>query len=565
MVAARSARPGPRPDCWRAGQLRAHRPRRRHERPLPPPAPRLDVRRPRGHRVGRGRPSGSPARAAGRTTSASSSRSRRRPSAPMSGQPGWFLTRSLPVTFSDPSVTELRPTGVPRTGDVVVSANELADRAPFKLTRRPVDLPAVVPLTVGRRAASSRVRTTLTRRDGWGLSFATPIGLAPGRDARQTRARGAAGLRRRARLRRLRDGAVGIARPHGHRPPEPRRGRLPRGARPPLRHRSDAARAPTMTTRSSSSPASSSGTTARPTRTASPVEPCPDATGDGPVHVDPRGRSRQPGGRDLRGDAHLARAAPRARRLRGLRLVARTGRGRARGRRSPADRAPRGRAARPARGRTSPSATPSSCRRASATAPTSRRSASAPTTRSGRGRARPPSTASTRGRPGARSRSAGRPARAACRTRTRGCDWDGDANDAIVTYRWQPTEAGVQPAAPWLPRARIAITEDDAACVPALARRSRSSTRPATPGRSTGRCRSRLAATTMPPRTVEGAHLVYLDPLVPPATPGTRGATGIRTVPPNAPDPLDGDVVVARPRDERGGLPDLRAPPVVRR
>ena len=44
-------------------------------------------------------------------------------------------------------------------------------------------------------------------------------------------------------------------------------------------------------------------------------------------------------------------------------------------------------------------------------------------------------------------------------TRTRGCDWDGDSNDAIVTYEWLPTEAGVQPAAPWLPRARVTITE----------------------------------------------------------------------------------------------------------
>jgi hypothetical protein len=127
-------------------------------------------------------------------------------------------------------------------------------------------------------------------------------------------------------------------------------------------------------------------------------------------------------------------------------------------------------------------------------------------------------------------------------SRTRGCDWDGDANDAIVTYEWLPTEAGVQPAAPWLPRARIAITDADEACVPLSLGVEVIDT--------IGHARALDGTLPLPLRcddeaaeAVDGARLVYLDPLVPPATPGSRGAVGIRTVPPFEPDPLDGDIV----------------------
>jgi hypothetical protein len=127
-------------------------------------------------------------------------------------------------------------------------------------------------------------------------------------------------------------------------------------------------------------------------------------------------------------------------------------------------------------------------------------------------------------------------------SRTRGCDWDGDANDAIVTYSWLPTEAGVQPAAPWLPRARIAITDADTACVPLSLAVEVIDT--------SGHARALDGTLPLPSRcddpasqSIEGARLVYLDPLVPPATPGTRGATGIRAVPPFEPDPLGGDIV----------------------
>ena len=88
------------------------------------------------------------------------------------GAPGWFLTRSVPVSFADPSVTEQRRNGVPRTDDVVVSANELADRAPFEVTRRPIDLPAAIPFAAGDERDVTRAYDP-DSPDGWGLSFAT--------------------------------------------------------------------------------------------------------------------------------------------------------------------------------------------------------------------------------------------------------------------------------------------------------------------------------------------------------------------------------------------------------
>ena len=110
-------------------------------------------------------------------------------------------------------------------------------------------------------------------------------------------------------------------------------------------------------------------------------------------------------------------------------------------------------------------------------------------------------------------------------TRTRGCDWDGDSNDAIVTYEWLPTEAGVQPAAPWLPRARLTITNADEVCVPLSLGVEVIDT--------SGHARALDGTLPLPLRcddeaseAVEGARVVYLDPLVPPATPGSRGAIG---------------------------------------
>jgi hypothetical protein len=128
-------------------------------------------------------------------------------------------------------------------------------------------------------------------------------------------------------------------------------------------------------------------------------------------------------------------------------------------------------------------------------------------------------------------------------TRTPGCDWQGDARDAVVTYHWDPTLlAGTVAAPAWLPRARPASSRDSDACVPvSLAFEVLDASGHA-----------RLPREGLPTSTacdagrserVAGARLVYLDPLVPPPAPGTRGRVTDRAFPPLDPDPLDGRVV----------------------
>ncbi len=99
------------------------------------------------------------------------------------GRGGWFLTPSLPVAFSDPDVVAQHPDGVPETGDVVVSANPGSDRAPFRFSRRPVDLPAAVPWEPGAERVISSAYDA-DSPDGYGLSVAPLVspddGLSPG-------------------------------------------------------------------------------------------------------------------------------------------------------------------------------------------------------------------------------------------------------------------------------------------------------------------------------------------------------------------------------------------------
>ena len=455
------------------------------------------------------------------------------------GAPGWFMTRALPISFADPSVTELRSTGVPRTGDVVVSANVLADRAPFASKRRPVDLAAAVPLSAGdeRDIVSAYDPDS---PDGWGLSFgsvppsAGDDGFAdPGTEVRPvfggelvfagcaTGRSASLGLTVIVRQSLDEDDFLAV-----------------------LGHLSDVE--PELLESDPDDPLVVEpdqllGHHGATDEDGFPVEPCPGAastdlfmsiledavvspegeiTAETPISPEPlRGRGAYEGFAWWDGPVE------------GVRIDDEPGR-------------------------------PRSSWTSRATRSGTHVDFGDPVILSARVRDSA-DIAEVRfrayyfewPRPGAATLERFDPRTtwrqiAICRppgssgvpSRTRGCDWDGGAEDAVVTYRWLPTEAGVQPAAPWLPRARIAITDEDEACVPVSLAVEVIDV--------SGHARALDGSLPLPARCdddaaedVEDAHLVYLDPLAPPATPGTRGATGIRTVPPNAPDPLDGDVV----------------------
>lgn len=86
------------------------------------------------------------------------------------GQGGWFLTRSLPVAFADPDVTAQRPDGVPLAGDAIVSGNPGPAFEPFRLRRRPDGLPASVPFEPGMEVHVSSAYDA-DAPDGYGLRF----------------------------------------------------------------------------------------------------------------------------------------------------------------------------------------------------------------------------------------------------------------------------------------------------------------------------------------------------------------------------------------------------------
>ncbi|MFV2062634.1 MAG: M23 family metallopeptidase [Chloroflexota bacterium] len=127
--------------------------------------------------------------------------------------------------------------------------------------------------------------------------------------------------------------------------------------------------------------------------------------------------------------------------------------------------------------------------------------------------------------------------------RTRGCTWNGDATDAVVSFEWDPTVTTTEPAAPWLPRDRTAIGPRIEECVAVslavevvdTAGHVRSSVDgPPTPARCDQRGVDRS----------ETARVVYLDPFVPPRAPATRGSVEDRGWPSLIePDPLAGAIV----------------------
>jgi hypothetical protein len=123
------------------------------------------------------------------------------------------------------------------------------------------------------------------------------------------------------------------------------------------------------------------------------------------------------------------------------------------------------------------------------------------------------------------------------------CRWNGDRQDAIVSFDWDPSVAVPQRTAPWLPRARAAMTRASTECVPVslavevvdgAGHVSSQVGRLPTPSR----CDLRGVARD------RSARVIYLDPLVPPRAPASRGAVTIRGWPPESePDPLDGAIV----------------------
>ncbi len=133
------------------------------------------------------------------------------------------------------------------------------------------------------------------------------------------------------------------------------------------------------------------------------------------------------------------------------------------------------------------------------------------------------------------------------------CDWNGDARDARVTYVWDPQTARPQPSAPWLPPAERAITRASSACVPvslAVEVIDRAGHVYSQVERLPlpGECDDRAA------EAVEGARVLYLDPLVPPRAPAPLGKVRDRGWPPvYEPDPLKGAIVWRdRSRNEDG-------------
>jgi hypothetical protein len=125
------------------------------------------------------------------------------------------------------------------------------------------------------------------------------------------------------------------------------------------------------------------------------------------------------------------------------------------------------------------------------------------------------------------------------------CQWQGDGRDARVTYVWDPTLAKAQPSAPWLPRARAAITDGSRACVPVWLTVEVIDTSGRVYTDMTGvptpaSCDDQGAESVADGRAL---RLLYLDPLVPPRAPASRGTRdrGWPTV--YEKDPLKGAIV----------------------
>jgi hypothetical protein len=125
------------------------------------------------------------------------------------------------------------------------------------------------------------------------------------------------------------------------------------------------------------------------------------------------------------------------------------------------------------------------------------------------------------------------------------CGWDGDARDARVTYVWDPLVSRAQPSAPWLPRARRAMTRAASRCVP-VSLAVEVIDRAGHVHSEVSRLPTPSACDDAAAEAREGARLLYLDPLVPPRAPGMVAPPNWR---PFKPRPSDRDDGIVRWRD----------------
>lgn len=134
------------------------------------------------------------------------------------------------------------------------------------------------------------------------------------------------------------------------------------------------------------------------------------------------------------------------------------------------------------------------------------------------------------------------------------CRWNGNTLDAAVSFTWDPTIAPPAINAPWLPRARQAITRDATECVPvSLAVEVVD---------AAGHVASQMGRLPVPAecdeRSVDrarNARVLYLDPLEPPEPPAPKGTVEDRGWPPvYAPDPLDGAIIWKDRSDNEDGF-----------
>ena len=147
-----------------AGQLRPHRPRRRHERPA---TSTCGVARRSSAAVTSSRSARPWRRRSERLDERHRPRASRsrRPPAPDVGKPGWFLTRSLPVTFADPTVTVgRRACRRPATSSSPPTSSPIARRSGSGAGRS--TCPRSCPSRPARPCHHERLRPGLARRLG---------------------------------------------------------------------------------------------------------------------------------------------------------------------------------------------------------------------------------------------------------------------------------------------------------------------------------------------------------------------------------------------------------------
>ena len=499
----------------------------------------------------------------------------RSPSWNEQGRGGWFLTASMPVSFVDASVLGLRPDGVPLTGDEVVSENDAPIRTPFRLQPRPAGLPAIVPLEIDRpRDVASAFEADSP--DGYGITFAAAV------DRPDSTATTAAE-------------EVDAAAPEGPagEPDDDQEASDPASTEPPLTHPGTIVRpifgGELVHAGCASGASASLGRVVLIRRVVGEAEylavlghlsdieatlldqdpalpltigpnellghygvipapgelpelSCPDA-GPEPhdlfaailrdALVSPEGEiiggvpvSPEPfvGGTAYEGfDWWMGPVT-------GIAISEASGR---------------------PRSRWTGQATPRSSHvpfGQDVDLVTRVRGADVSEVRFRAWYPRWPRVGSSDGLPGfdprttwsivAVCRPPGSPSELA---RTRGCQWDGDAQDAIVRYAWDPRQLEPSPAAPWLPQARVA-RRDTEECVPV------SLAVEVVDG--TGRVNSRIGDLPLPTRCDqpaidrrEAGRVVYLDPLVPPTAPLPRGTAEFRLQPPVGQPEFGGDVV----------------------